>query len=127
MGICFSGAPSLHSSSLSRASDIHGSNVEFSETTATIYSWLVGRYRLRLLGYCWDEDEFLLVYEFMPNGSLECDLFKTGNDSTEPLSWNTRLKIAKGAARGLAFLHPNENKVIFRDFNTSNILLDEVS
>ncbi|WVZ23629.1 hypothetical protein V8G54_002173 [Vigna mungo] len=78
---------------------------------------------IRLLGYCWDEDKFLLVYEFMPNGSLECHLFKTGN--MEPLSWNTRLKIAKGAARGLAFLHATENKIIFRDFKTSNILLDE--
>ncbi|XP_022638570.1 probable serine/threonine-protein kinase PIX13 [Vigna radiata var. radiata] len=48
-----------------------------------------------------------------------------GNHTTESLSWNTRLKIAKGAVRGLAFLHANENKVIFRDFNTSNILLDE--
>ncbi|WVZ25466.1 hypothetical protein V8G54_004010 [Vigna mungo] len=75
---------------------------------------------IRLLGYCWDEDKFLLVYEFMPNGSLECHLFKIGN--MEPLYWNTRLKIAKGAARGLAFLHATENKVIFRDFNTSNIL-----
>ncbi|XP_047154252.1 receptor like protein kinase S.2-like [Vigna umbellata] len=79
---------------------------------------------IRLLGYCWDEDHFLLVYEFMPNGSLDCHLFKT-NHSMEPLSWNTRLKIAKGAARGLAFLHATENKVIFRDFKPSNILLDE--
>ena len=45
----------------------------------------------------------------------------------KPLSWNNRLKIATGAARGLAFLHANENKVIFRAFKTSNILLDEVS
>jgi len=45
----------------------------------------------------------------------------------EPLSWNTRLKIVIGAARGLAFLHDNENLVIFRDFKTSNVLLDRVS
>ncbi|WVZ25459.1 hypothetical protein V8G54_004003 [Vigna mungo] len=79
---------------------------------------------IRLLGYCWDEDQFLLVYEFMPNRSLDYHLFKT-NHSMEPLSWNTRLKIAKGAARGLAFLHATENKVIFRHFKPSNILLDE--
>ncbi|XP_014510659.1 probable serine/threonine-protein kinase PIX13 [Vigna radiata var. radiata] len=77
---------------------------------------------VKLLGYCWDEDELLLVYEFMPKGSLENHLFRR-NPNIEPLSWNTRLKIAIGAARGLAFLHSSE-KVIYRDFKASNILLD---
>ena len=48
------------------------------------------------------------------------------NPSSEPLCWELRLKIAIGAARGLAFLHTSE-KVIYRDFKTSNILLDGVS
>ncbi|XP_014506200.1 probable serine/threonine-protein kinase PIX13 [Vigna radiata var. radiata] len=78
---------------------------------------------VRLLGYCRNENEFLLVHEFMPKGSLKCHLFEKNHDM-EPLSWNTRLKIVIGAARGLAFLHANENKVMFRDFSTSNILLD---
>ncbi|XP_006599290.1 probable serine/threonine-protein kinase CST isoform X3 [Glycine max] len=76
---------------------------------------------VNLLGYCWDEDKLLLVYEFMPKGSLDYHLFR-GNIT--PLSWNTRLKIAIGAARGLAFLHASENNVIFSDFKASNILLD---
>ncbi|KAH1151087.1 hypothetical protein GYH30_044861 [Glycine max] len=78
---------------------------------------------VNLLGYCWDDDELLLVYEFMPKGSLDNYLFKR-NRNLELLSWNTRLKIAIGAARGLAFLHASENNVIHRDFKSSNILLD---
>lgn len=78
---------------------------------------------VKLLGYCWDDDELLLVYEFMPKGSLENHLFRR-NPNIEPLSWNTRLKIAIGAARGLAFLHDSADQVIYRDFKASNILLD---
>lgn len=78
---------------------------------------------VKLLGYCRDNDEFLLVYEFMPRGSLENHLFRR-NTNIEPLSWNTRLKIATDAARGLAFLHSSDKQVIYRDFKASNILLD---
>ncbi|CAN6314172.1 unnamed protein product [Urochloa humidicola] len=77
---------------------------------------------VRLLGYCGEDRELLLVYEFMSKGSLENHLFRRG--STEPLPWSTRLKIAIGAARGLAFLHSSEKQVIYRDFKASNILLD---
>ncbi|XP_062101389.1 probable serine/threonine-protein kinase PBL11 [Humulus lupulus] len=76
---------------------------------------------VKLLGYCWEENQFLLVYEYMQKGSLENHLFRKG---AEPLSWSTRLHIAIGAARGLAFLHNSEKSVIYRDFKTSNILLD---
>uniref|UniRef100_M8C666 non-specific serine/threonine protein kinase n=1 Tax=Aegilops tauschii TaxID=37682 RepID=M8C666_AEGTA len=80
---------------------------------------------VRLLGYCGDGEDrdLLLVYEFMPKGSLENHLFRRGG-SFEPLSWATRLKIAAGAARGLAFLHSPETQIIYRDFKASNILLD---
>nr|CAB3487942.1 unnamed protein product [Digitaria exilis] len=78
---------------------------------------------VRLLGYCVEERELLLVYEFMPKGSLENHLFRKGA-SFEPISWNLRLRIAIGAARGLAFLHSSEKQIIYRDFKASNILLD---
>ncbi|KAL5099660.1 hypothetical protein RYX36_003987 [Vicia faba] len=78
---------------------------------------------VKLLGYCSENDELLLVYEFMPRGSLESHLFRR-NTNREPFSWNTRLEIAIDAARGLAFLHSSEKQVIYRDFKASNILLD---
>ncbi|PWZ44544.1 putative serine/threonine-protein kinase PIX13 [Zea mays] len=78
---------------------------------------------VRLLGYCVEDRELLLVYEYMPKGSLENHLFRKGG-SFEPISWNLRLRIAIGAARGLAFLHSSEKQVIYRDFKASNILLD---
>ncbi|XP_015575108.1 probable serine/threonine-protein kinase PBL15 [Ricinus communis] len=77
---------------------------------------------VKLIGYCCEDEERLLVYEFMPRGSLENHLFKRGVSVSLP--WGTRLKIAIGAAKGVAFLHGAENPVIYRDFKTSNVLLD---
>ncbi|KAF9624496.1 hypothetical protein IFM89_011539 [Coptis chinensis] len=76
---------------------------------------------VKLIGYCCEDEERLLVYEFMPRGSLENHLFRR---VSVPLAWGTRLKIAIGAAKGLAFLHGAEQPVIYRDFKTSNVLLD---
>ncbi|XP_051131033.1 probable serine/threonine-protein kinase PBL9 [Andrographis paniculata] len=78
---------------------------------------------VKLIGYCLEDDHRLLVYEFMPKGSMENHLFRRGS-YFQPLSWSLRMKIALGAAKGLAFLHNAETQVIYRDFKTSNILLD---
>ncbi|KAK9064491.1 hypothetical protein SSX86_015874 [Deinandra increscens subsp. villosa] len=78
---------------------------------------------VKLLGYCYEGEELLLVYEFMQRGSLENHLFGRGS-TIQPLPWDIRIKIAIGAARGLAFLHTSDQKVIYRDFKASNILLD---
>lgn len=78
---------------------------------------------VRLIGFCAENDHRLLVYEFMPRGSLENHLFRRGSYN-QALSWDVRIKVAVGAARGLAFLHEAERPVIYRDFKTSNILLD---
>ncbi|XP_018432624.2 LOW QUALITY PROTEIN: serine/threonine-protein kinase PBL35 [Raphanus sativus] len=76
---------------------------------------------VKLVGYCIEDDQRLLVYEFMPRGSLENHLFRR----SLPLPWSIRMRIALGAAKGLSFLHEEALKpVIYRDFKTSNILLD---
>ncbi|XP_010490647.1 PREDICTED: probable serine/threonine-protein kinase NAK [Camelina sativa] len=78
---------------------------------------------VKLIGYCLEEEHRLLVYEFMTRGSLENHLFRRGT-FYQPLSWSTRVRMAQGAARGLAFLHNAQPQVIYRDFKASNILLD---
>ncbi|XP_072973707.1 serine/threonine-protein kinase RIPK-like [Typha angustifolia] len=76
---------------------------------------------VKLIGYCYEDEHRMLVYEYMTRGSLENHLFRRVLDC---LPWSTRLKIAVGAAKGLAFLHEAEKPVIYRDFKASNILLD---
>ncbi|KAI3470738.1 hypothetical protein Pfo_027401 [Paulownia fortunei] len=78
---------------------------------------------VKLVGYCLEDEHRLLVYEFMPRGSLENHLFRR-TSYFQPLSWNLRMKVALGAAKGLAYLHGPDAKVIYRDFKSSNILLD---
>lgn len=82
---------------------------------------------VKLVGYCADDDERgiqrLLVYEFLANGSV-LDHLSSRAETT--LSWAMRLRIAQDAARGLTYLHEElDVQIIFRDFKSSNILLDE--
>ncbi|PRQ59176.1 putative transferase, protein kinase RLK-Pelle-RLCK-VIIa-2 family [Rosa chinensis] len=78
---------------------------------------------VKLIGYCLKDGMRLRVHEFISQGSLNIHLYERAS-LYKRLSWNQRMKIALGAAKGLAFLHSNEAKVIYGDFETSNILLD---
>ncbi|MFS8010697.1 putative protein kinase RLK-Pelle-L-LEC family [Helianthus anomalus] len=90
-------------------------------TEVKIISSLRHRNLVQLIGWCHDENQFLLVYEFMPNGSLDSHLF--GN--MPPLAWGLRYKISLGLASALLYLHEEwEQCVIHRDIKSSNVMLD---
>ncbi|KAK4258895.1 hypothetical protein QN277_005292 [Acacia crassicarpa] len=77
-----------------------------------------------LLGFCLKDQEKILVYEYVPNKSLDCFLF--GSQKSRELNWPERYKIIEGIARGIHYLHEHSRlKVIHRDLKPSNILLDD--
>ncbi|XP_009593052.1 nodulation receptor kinase [Nicotiana tomentosiformis] len=78
-----------------------------------------------LLGYCQEHDQQILVYEYIPNGSVSIHLYGDGHVTQEKLEFKHRLSIALGAAKGLAHLHSLSPRLIHKDFKTANVLVDE--
>lgn len=84
------------------------------------------RHLVALLGYCLDGNEKLLVYEFMPQGTLSRHLFNWADEGLKPLEWTKRLTIALDVARGVEYLHGLAHQsFIHRDLKPSNILLGD--
>ncbi|QCE13516.1 interleukin-1 receptor-associated kinase 4 [Vigna unguiculata] len=103
--------------------DHHGDREFLSEVE--MLSRLHHRNLVKLIGICAEVSFRCLVYELIPNGSVESHLHGMDKENS-PLDWSARIKIALGAARGLAYLHEDSSPhVIHRDFKSSNILLED--
>ncbi|GAA0150067.1 hypothetical protein LIER_09089 [Lithospermum erythrorhizon] len=90
----------------------------------TIINRLRHKHLVPLLGWCHKNMKLLLVYDYMPNGSLDKHLFAMG-PNLQPLEWNLRLKIISGVASALHYIHNEyDQRVVHRDLKASNIMLD---
>lgn len=110
-------------SAVKRSRHAHEGKTEFL-SELSIIACLRHKNLVQLQGWCVEKGELLLVYEFMPNGSLDNVLYHD-SDNVNPLKWPYRYNIAVGLASALTYLHQEcEQQVIHRDIKTSNIMLD---
>uniref|UniRef100_A0A0E0I1Q4 Cysteine-rich receptor-like protein kinase 25 n=1 Tax=Oryza nivara TaxID=4536 RepID=A0A0E0I1Q4_ORYNI len=106
-----------------RLSEASKQGIEELKTELLLVAKLNHKNLVRLVGVCLESDEKILVYEYMPNRSLDTILFDTVKN--KELDWSKRFKIIDGIARGLQYLHEDSQmKIVHRDLKASNVLLD---